>query len=585
MADSFNSRFLDDPEFQSLLVGCLESLQRGETIDRDALARDFPKYAEEIGQFLSDRELLEQVASELKDAEPSHVSISAYEQTVVSKSGTDDFAIGETIRYIGEYEILEEIARGGMGVVFRARQQKLRRIVALKMILAGRLADRLDVERFQREARAAGRLKHPAIVPVHEIGEHEGRHYFTMDFVEGQSLGKVIHDETLSPRNAAQIVKTVAEAVQYAHREGIVHRDLKPANVLLDRDNHPHVTDFGLARMLASVDEESQAELTASGQILGTPSYMSPEQASGKQDLVGPASDIYSLGAILYACLTGRAPFVADSPVDTLLQVMKKEPVSPRALNPSVPKDLETICLKCLTKEPHKRYGTALELADDLQRFMEGRPVVARPTGPISKTVRWCRRNKALAALLSLLFLSMAVGTYVSARYAVAAVRHAQDANRARAHAETQQEIAEEQRRIAVEQQQLAVASELTARRYLYISDLQLALQAWEANNIGRVEELLTRHEPREGQVDLRSFEWHYLHRLVNSAQAIQTDHEGGVYCVRYSPNGDLIVSTGLNDKTIRVRDGQNGKTIAVLKGHTGLGVCPDTSFDLVFPG
>lgn len=199
MASPHDSKFLDDPEFQSLLVACMESLQRGETIDREALAKDFPKFAAEVAQFLNDRQLLERVASEFDDVEPSQVAIAAYEKTMSSSSGSDDFTAGDTIRYIGEYEILEEIARGGMGVVFKARQQKLKRIVALKMILAGRLADTSDVERFQREARAAGKLKHPCIVPVHEIGEHEGRHYFTMDFVEGRSLAEAIRRTWLQP--------------------------------------------------------------------------------------------------------------------------------------------------------------------------------------------------------------------------------------------------------------------------------------------------------------------------------------------------------------------------------------------------
>ncbi len=449
MSENYDSQFLDDSTFQSLLVACLESLQRGEMIDRQALARDFPQYAPDVEQFLDDRDMLERVASDFHDVDTSSVALSVFEPTIDTQSGMTEYVPGDTIRYIGQYEILEEIARGGMGVVFTARQQKLGRIVALKMILAGKLADAADVQRFHREAKAAGRLKHPNIVPVHEIGEHEGRHYFTMDFVDGRSLAEEIREESLAPRRAAQILRTAAEAVQFAHEQGTVHRDLKPANVLLTGDDVPHITDFGLAKMLQSVDEESRAELTASGQILGTPSYMSPEQASGKQELVGPASDIYSLGSILYACLTGRAPFVADSPVDTLLQVMKKEPVSPRELTPSVPKDLETICLKCLTKEPHRRYGTAQELADDLNRFLEGRPVIARPIGAISKTARWCRRNKAVAALLCLLFSSMAVGTYVSASYAVDAVRHARNEARHRAQAETARKEAEAERREA----------------------------------------------------------------------------------------------------------------------------------------
>lgn len=565
MSDSYNSKFLDDPEFQSLLVGCLESLQRGETIDRQALAKDFPEYAAEIGKFLKDRQLLEQVASGFGDVEPSRVTISAYEQTIDSRSGKEAFAVGDAIRYIGEYEVLEEIARGGMGIVFKARQQKLNRIVALKMILAGRLADKADVERFHREARAAGRLKHVNIVPVHEIGEHEGRQYFTMDFVEGQSLAEIIRHETLSPQKAARAVKVMAEAVQYAHHEGIVHRDLKPANVLIDQHNEPHITDFGLARMLESVDEESRAELTATGQILGTPSYMSPEQASGKQALVGPPSDIYSLGAILYASLTGRAPFVADSPVDTLLQVMRNEPVSPRDLNPSVPKDLETICLKCLSKEPHKRYGTAQELADDLNRFLEGRPVVARPVGPINKAIRWCRRNRTVATLLCLLFVSMAAGTAISVNYAVEATRLAKSESTQRKQAEENRGLAEDALEDARTQRDIATKAKLAAETALsleeqarqqaenarraeidareaaeralleeekarqeaqqrrtealwqtYVARLQPMMYRFSQGEYGQLEAMLEDAKPQaESEPDFRGWEWHYLKNLA----------------------------------------------------------------------
>nr|WP_286178015.1 protein kinase [Rhodopirellula sp. JC639] len=458
-----------------------------------------------------------------------------------------------------------------MGIVFKARQAKLRRIVALKMILAGKLADADEVDRFCREAEAAGRLKHPNIVPVHEIGEHEGRHYFTMDFVEGRSLAEMIREETLAPRDAADMLRTIAEAVHFAHQQGTVHRDLKPANVLVAGEGTPHVTDFGLAKMLDAVDHDSRAELTATGQILGTPSYMSPEQASGKQELVGPASDIYSLGAILYACLTGRAPFVADSPVDTLLQVMRKEPVSPGELNPSVPKDLETICLKCLIKEPHKRYGTARELADDLSQFLEGRPVIARPVGRINKTIRWCRRNKAVATLLCLLFLSMAVGTYVSASYAVAAVRHANNEARQRASAEMAREEAEKQRQNAESAQldaekqrdlatkakaqaewslsqeaearresetarkaeadarqaaEQSLANEETARReaeqrrlealwQTYVARLQPMMYRFEQREYGQLESMLEQARPESpDEPDFRGWEWRYLNGL-----------------------------------------------------------------------
>lgn len=581
MADSYSSKFLDDPEFQSLLVGCLESLQRGETIDRDALGRDFPQYAEDIRQFLDDRHLLEQVASDFGDVEPSNVAISAYEKTIATESGTDDFVAGDTVRYIGEYEILEEIARGGMGVVFKARQRQLNRIVALKMILAGKLADKSDVERFQREARAAGRLKHSSIVPVHEIGEHDGRHYFTMDFVEGRSLAETIREETLSPKAAAILVQTTAEAVHYAHDQGTVHRDLKPANILIDTKGQPQVTDFGLAKMLESVDEDSRAELTASGQILGTPSYMSPEQASGKQELVGPASDIYSLGAILYACLTGRAPFVADSPVDTLLQVMRKEPVSPRELNPSVPRDLETICLKCLTKEPHRRYGTAQELADDLMRFLEGRPVSARPVGPVTKTMRWCRRNRAVAALLCLLFLSMAIGTYVSASYAVTAVRLAQNEAQARSHAETAREQAEDHRKQAeqaqhdaeeqrdeaksakaiaekalnqeAEARREAEAQRQKAERQTYLAQMHRVVDLAERYEFGHLNRLLDTMIPPDPdkERDTRGWEWYFYKDLVQQKSvSLSPSAEFKYFTINPAEPTELVTVTGKGVET-----------------------------------
>ena len=568
MTDPYDSQFLDDPEFQSLLVGCLESLQRGETIDRDALARDFPKYANEIGQFLSDRQLLEQVASKFDGVEPSRIALSAYEKTLGKDSSSDEFIIGDTIRYIGEYEILEEVARGGMGIVFRARQQKLGRLVALKMILAGRLADTADVERFHRESRAAGQLKHVNIVAVHDVGEHEGRHYFTMDFVEGQSLAEVIRDETLAPRKAAKIAQITAKAVQYAHEQGIVHRDLKPANVLLDADDQPHVTDFGLARMLESVDEESRAELTASGQILGTPNYMSPEQASGKRDLVGPASDIYSLGAILYACLTGRAPFVADSPVDTLLQVMKNDPVSPRDLNPSVPKDLETICLKCLTKEPHKRYGTAQEFAHDLNRFLEGRPVVARPVSRASKAIRWAHRNPVVALLLVLCTVFLVTGTAISARFAIEAERRAEaerqaklrqaelrveadqrrdeailaltDAEKSQAEMLREMQRADEKTQVADQERAIADSQLKTARWLEYGTKIASAHGYWQAG------------EPRLAWISLNSTiphrrDWEYghlLHRFGEGHDVVLRAPRHVVH-LQYSASGDHVAGIG----------------------------------------
>jgi eukaryotic-like serine/threonine-protein kinase len=258
---------------------------------------------------------------------------------------------------VGNYELLEEIARGGMGVVYRARQTTLGRIVAVKMIVAGRLANEQDVQRFQSEAQAAASLKHPNIVPIHEVGQHEGWHYFSMDYIEGHDLATVLRQNLLPAKTAASYVRQMAEAIHYAHQQGILHRDLKPSNILIDQQHQVHITDFGLATRV----EEDQG-LTQTGQILGTPSYMPPEQAQGKRGLIGPASDVYALGAILYECLTGRPPFRAESVIKTIEQVIHAEAASPRTLNAAIPRDLETICLKCLQKEPHKRYGTAQHL-------------------------------------------------------------------------------------------------------------------------------------------------------------------------------------------------------------------------------
>jgi serine/threonine protein kinase len=304
---------------------------------------------------------------------------------------------GNLLRSFGDYELLQELARGGMGIVYKARQRKLNRLVALKMILAGQLASVADVQRFYTEARAAAHLDHPGIVPVYEVGEQQGQHFFSMGYVHGGSLAGRVKDGPLPPREAAGLVRKVAEAVAYAHGHGIIHRDLKPGNVLLDPDGQPKVTDFGLAKNLAG-----DSQLTGTGQVMGTPSYMPPEQAEGKFKEIGAAADIYSLGAILYCLLTGRPPFQAASVMETLKQVLEQEPVSPRELNPGVERDLETVCLKCLAKEPGKRYGSASLLSEDLRRFLGGEPILARPVGYLERAWRWCGRNPALASATGL---------------------------------------------------------------------------------------------------------------------------------------------------------------------------------------
>src|ERR1051325_7366015 len=270
-------------------------------------------------------------------------------------------AVGQSF---GDYELLTEIARGGMGVVFRARQIALNRIVALKMILAGRLANPDDVTRFRTEAEAAAKLQHPNIVAVFDVGAQDGQSFFTMEYIEGVSLDQKLAQGPLACKAAARYVRILARAVHYAHQQGILHRDLKPSNILIDSFDEPHITDFGLAKRLDS----GKSGHTRAGAILGTPSYMSPEQAQGKIDLLGPAADVYSLGAILYELLTGRPPFRADTPLDTVMQVIDHQPVPPRLLNPKIDHDLETICLKCLEKDPLLRYASAEALGEDLER-------------------------------------------------------------------------------------------------------------------------------------------------------------------------------------------------------------------------
>ena len=307
------------------------------------------------------------------------------------------------VRYFGDYELLEEIARGGMGVVYKARQVSLNRIVAVKMILAGQLASDAEVKRFRTEAEAAAQLQHPNIVSIHEVGEHQGQQYFSMDFIVGTSLAARLRNEPVPIGEAVRWMKTIAEAVHFAHQRGIVHRDLKPANVLLDESGQPHVTDFGLAKRL-----EHGEQLTASGAILGTPAYMSPEQAAGRQDIIGPTGDVFSQGVMLYEMLTGRVPFRGSNLAETLSQILKNEPVPPSRLNPRVPPDLETICLKCLEKRPDRRYSTADAFAQDLGRFLNHEAISARPPSTSRKASRWLVRHpKTLAALASGLLIAL----------------------------------------------------------------------------------------------------------------------------------------------------------------------------------
>jgi WD40 repeat protein len=399
-----------------------------------------------------------------------------------------------SIRYFGDYELISEIARGGMGVVYRARQVSLNRPVALKMILAGQLAGEDEIRRFRVEAEAAANLDHPRIVPIFEVGQHDGQHYFSMGFVEGESLAQKLAVAPLLPREAASVMKLVAEAIAYAHGRGVIHRDLKPANIMVDRDGNPRVTDFGLAKKV-----RGDSDLTSFGQIMGSPSYMPPEQARGHRGDIGPAADVYGLGATLYALVTGRPPFQAASAMDTLTQVINDEPVPPRQLNASIPRDLETICLKCLEKEVERRYPSAAALADDLGRWLRGEPILARPAGGMERVVKWTRRRPLAAtlAVVSLLASLSTVGLIVAWRYN-GQLRQARDGESV--------------------QRERAESRERQARSYGYAADIGLSQRMWESGRATEAVALLERLVPKPGGEDLRGFEWYYLRRLYGFA-------------------------------------------------------------------
>ena len=334
------------------------------------------------------------------------------EQESLAKAAIFNPMTAGAIRVLGDYELLQEIARGGMGAVYRARQRSLNRMVAVKVLLAGPFATESFAKRFRREAEAAASLNHRNIVSIYEVGRHGDQAYFSMELIEGRSLADLVRDKPLPPGRAAQLAKTIAEAVHYAHERGVLHRDLKPSNVLVDGLDVPHVTDFGLAKWMEGV-----ADLTLTGELLGTPNYMAPEQADPKQGQTTAASDVYALGAILYQLLTGRPPFVAETISQTLRLVAENEPISPRLLNPALSRDLETICAKCLEKDPQRRYASAQELADELARFLRDEPIRARPIAPGARLARWCKRKPTLASALgvgTVLLAVIAIGSPIA---------------------------------------------------------------------------------------------------------------------------------------------------------------------------
>ena len=440
-------------------------------------------------------------------------------------------------KFFGTYELMEEIGRGGMGVVYKARQRSLNRTVALKLLVSGAYSSESLLRRFQVEAESAAGLQHPGIVAIHECGEQDNQPYYAMEFVKGLNLSEVSNSLPLESKRAATYLRAIAEAVHYAHSRGILHRDLKPSNVLIDLDDRPRITDFGLAKQL-----HGQTEVTVAGQMLGSPNYASPEQSAGRQEEVGITSDVYSLGALLYHLLTGRPPFLAATMQETLRLVFETDPIPPRTLNPDVPPDLDTICLKCLEKTSAKRYTSAQDLADELTRFLKGEPILARPITAPERGWRWCRRHPALASLAATVVVALTTTSVVF-------YSSAQRIERARANEHAAREEAEES---------------------LYAANMQVLSRSFTAANGGDprgVRELMDQARPIPGQRDRRGFEWrHFWLKSSSDALAILTGHQHVVNTTLFSPDGSLLATHSL-DGVLKLWDAGTMQEIQSLEG------------------
>jgi predicted Ser/Thr protein kinase/tetratricopeptide (TPR) repeat protein len=404
-----NDPTMSHDSLDAVIAGYMLAVEAGDVPHRQELLDQHPEHAESLHAFFADLDRMDRVASPLRMAGGLDAT---------GDVGPNGHATLPTVRYFGDYELLEEIARGGMGIVYKARQTSLNRLVALKMILAGSFASSRDVQRFRTEAESAANLDHPHIVPIYEVGEHEGQQYFSMKFIEGTSLAG-------RPRGEIRIevagLVDVARAVHHAHQRGILHRDLKPSNVMVDPRGTRLVTDFGLAKRLA----DSNNSFTETGQVLGTPKYMAPEQAAGRKDLT-VAADVYSLGVILYERLTGQTPFMGDNALTLLRQARESEPPRPSSIRAGLDKDLETVILKCLEKEPGGRYASAEALADDLENWFTGHSITARPVGQAERVWRWCKRNPAVATSLAAAVVAVVSTVALSIVFAISRTQAAQ---------------------------------------------------------------------------------------------------------------------------------------------------------------
>jgi len=483
----------------------------------------------------------------------------------------------EALTTMGRFELVERLGMGGFGTVWKARDKELDRTVAIKIPRQGEMTAE-EMEKFFREARAAAQLRHPNIVNVHEVGRDGDSVYIVSTFVRGVTLGDWLTGQQLTNREAAELCNKIAEALHHAHEQGVIHRDLKPANIMMDLDGQPHLMDFGLARR-----EIGEVTMTIEGQVLGTPSYMSPEQAQGESHAADRRSDVYSLGVILFQLLTGELPFRGNARM-LMYQVIREEAPSPRKLNSNVPKDLETITLKCLEKELGKRYQTAQELADELGRFLTGEPIHARPIGPFSRGWRWCKRKPMVAGLAAAVVFLLVAGTAISSYFAIAATieanraiserlradKNAENERLARAVAQEATARAEMSAVAAQDEAKRAQAAQLRAERLVYAADMNLAQSNWEGEDgsTREVLRLLERHRPGPGEEDLRGWEWFYQWRLCHNDLRTLKGHSSTVESVVFSPDGTRLASAS-SDGTVKLWDPQSGTELRTLKGHS----------------
>jgi WD40 repeat protein len=491
------------------------------------------------------------------------------------------------------FEIDRELGRGGMGVVYLAQQTKLHRPVALKMILAGAHASPQDRDRFRIEAQAAAQLQHPNIVQIYEIGEADGHPYLALEYVPGNGLDEHLTGTPWPPREAAQLIEPLARAIHHAHEKGIIHRDLKPANILVvsgglasgewseakpltthhSRRTICKITDFGLAKQIQEA-EKRKAGPTQTGTVMGTPSYIAPEQARGQTGSVGPEADVYALGAILYELLTGRPPFRGETPLDTVLQVMSQEPVPPHRLQPKVPRDLEVICLKCLEKDPSRRYDTALALAEDLRRFLEHKPIVARPASAPMWLLKWARRRPAAASMvvMTILVAVAALVTSVAVNFQLnaAAERERQqklDLQTAYDGAERERLNAEKARKDADERTKEAENERKESQSTLYA--LQLAqISALSERDPHRALQML--QDPRRCPEKMRDFTWGYLHRICQRERPFLAGDSDTIGALAFAPSGSVLVSADWQGK-LRIWQPQTGRLVRPpIPAHNG---------------